>query len=75
MVLPMAVATNPGKPAAGAIRGASLGRHDDMVNSFQGATGRSGSLRWLLYGGGWSIEGGSPVRGRRRGGGWSWSCR
>jgi hypothetical protein len=36
MVLPMVVATNPGKPPVGAVRGAALGRHGDMVNSFQG---------------------------------------
>jgi hypothetical protein len=65
----MVVAANPGKPAAGAVRGAALWRHNDVVNSFRGQRGRSGSPRRLLYSGGWSIEGGSPVRGRRSSGG------
>jgi hypothetical protein len=39
MVLPVAVATNPGKPAAGAVQGAALGWHSDVVNSFRGQRG------------------------------------
>jgi hypothetical protein len=36
MVLPAAVAANPGKPTAGAVRGAALGQHGDVVSSFLG---------------------------------------
>jgi hypothetical protein len=39
MVLPTTVAANPCKPAVGAVRGVALGRHDDVVNSFQGQRG------------------------------------
>jgi hypothetical protein len=69
MVLLAAVAANPDKLTAGTVRGAALGRHGYVVNSFWGAMGRSGSPRRLLYGGGRSTEGGSPVRGQRSGGG------
>jgi hypothetical protein len=36
MVLPAAVGANPDKPVAGAVPGAALGLHGDVVNSFQG---------------------------------------
>jgi hypothetical protein len=39
MVLPAAVAANLGKPAVGAIQGAVLRRHDDVVKSFRGQRG------------------------------------
>jgi hypothetical protein len=53
--------------------GATAARRRGEVIS--GATGRSGSPRRLFYGDGRSTEGGSPVRGRRSDGGWSWSCQ
>jgi hypothetical protein len=35
MVLLAAVAANPGKLAAGVVRGVALGRHGDVVNSYR----------------------------------------
>jgi hypothetical protein len=60
MVLPVAVAANPGMPAAGAVRGAALGRHDDVVNSFWGQRGG------VAHRGGCSMAvGGRPKEARR----------
>jgi hypothetical protein len=39
MVLLAAVAANPDKPTAGTVRGAALGRHGYVVNSFWGQWG------------------------------------
>jgi hypothetical protein len=75
MVLLVAVAAILGKPAAGVVRGAALGRHDDVVNSFREQQGGVAHRGGCSYGGGWSTEGGSLVKGRRSSGGWSWSCR
>jgi hypothetical protein len=60
MVLSAAVAANPGKPVAGAVWGAALGRHGDVVNSFRGQRGG------VVHRGGCStVVGGQPKERRR----------